>query len=109
MNTDSKDDYLDEDPVIPSQRFALVSIVSPASVKTGPDFDWHSVTPSGEPWEFRLLKIRLSNFLLEPVLFFALEKHNHQSYFYIAVNNSYNMKLHDEYQEMPNDLFQFLN
>jgi hypothetical protein len=58
MNTDSKDDYLDEDPIIPSQRFALVSIVSPASVNTGPDFNWKSVTPSGEPWDFRLMKIR---------------------------------------------------
>jgi hypothetical protein len=58
MNTDNNDDYLDEDPIIPSQRFLLVSIVSPASVKVGPDFSWKSVTPTGEPWEFRLMKPR---------------------------------------------------
>jgi len=58
MLTDSKDDFLDEDPRISSQRWALVSVVSPASINAGPDFDWSSTTPNGDPWLFRLLKIR---------------------------------------------------
>jgi len=48
MRTDGDDDYLDEDPIIPSQQWALVSIISPATVNAAPDFKW----------DMRLLKIR---------------------------------------------------
>ena len=40
MYTESKDDYLDEDPVIPSQRIALISILSPSTVKAIDGLDW---------------------------------------------------------------------
>jgi len=39
MQTDSVDDYLDEDPVIPSQRWALISILAPNSVNAAPEID----------------------------------------------------------------------
>lgn len=39
MYTDGKDDYLDEDPVIPSQRWALVSILCPKTVKGAEHID----------------------------------------------------------------------
>lgn len=48
MITQNEDDYIDEDPVIPSQRWALISVLSPATVKTADNFKW----------DMRLLKIR---------------------------------------------------
>ena len=39
MQTDSVDDYLDEDPIIPSQRWALISVLTPNSVNAHPDLD----------------------------------------------------------------------
>ena len=48
MYTNGDQDYLDEDPLIPSQQWALVSIISPATVNTSPDFKW----------DMRLLKVR---------------------------------------------------
>lgn len=40
MYTDSADDYLDVDPEIPSQQYALMSVLAPLSVKSAPNFDW---------------------------------------------------------------------
>lgn len=40
MYTESKDDYLDEDPAIPSQRIALMSILSPNTVNAAEGTDW---------------------------------------------------------------------
>lgn len=40
MYTESKDDFLDEDPVIPSQRIALLSILSPNTVNSVEGLDW---------------------------------------------------------------------
>lgn len=40
MYTESKDDYLDEDPAIPSQRIALLSILSPNTVNAAEGTDW---------------------------------------------------------------------
>ena len=40
MYTETKDDYLDEDPVIPSQRVALLSILSPNTVNAAEGTDW---------------------------------------------------------------------
>lgn len=48
MQTNGPNDYLDEDPIIPSQRWALVSVISPTTVKTEPGFNW----------DIRMLKIR---------------------------------------------------
>jgi len=48
MQTSGPNDYLDEDPIIPSQCWALVSVISPATVKTEPGFNW----------DIRMLKIR---------------------------------------------------
>lgn len=40
MFTESKDDYLDEDPVIPDQRVAVLSILSPNTVNAAENLDW---------------------------------------------------------------------
>jgi hypothetical protein len=40
MLTDNKDDYLDEDPIIPSQQWVLLSVLAPNSVNGGADLDW---------------------------------------------------------------------
>jgi len=40
MNRESEDDYLEEDPIIPGQRWILMSYFMPNTVKTGPDFNW---------------------------------------------------------------------
>lgn len=40
MYTESKDDYLDEDPAIPSQRVVLLSILSPNTVNAVEGTDW---------------------------------------------------------------------
>lgn len=50
MIRDSPDDYLDEDPVIPSQRWALISILTPNSVNVDPE------NPIN--WDVRGFKIR---------------------------------------------------
>ena len=35
MFVDNKDDYLDEDPIIPSQQWVLLSVLAPNSVNGG--------------------------------------------------------------------------
>jgi len=40
MLTDNKDDYLDEDPIIPSQQWVLLSILAPNTVNGAKDLDW---------------------------------------------------------------------
>lgn len=60
MRTDNEDDYLDEDPPIPGQEWSLVSIITPATVKTASSFNWKEKTSEGKDWDLRLLKIRVN-------------------------------------------------
>lgn len=43
MYTESKDDYLDEDPAIPSQRVVLLSILTPKTVNAAEGLDWSTI------------------------------------------------------------------
>lgn len=40
MYTESQDDYLDMDPEIPTQKYALMSFLTPLTVKTDSKYDW---------------------------------------------------------------------
>lgn len=60
MRTDNESDYLDEDPPIPGQEWSLVSVITPATVKTAESFNWKEKTTSGKDWDLRLLKVRVN-------------------------------------------------